>query len=169
MGWDSNPRYPCGHAGFQDRCLKPLGHPSGSGIAQDHVSRRRGQGVAGIATTPFERPSASIGAAERGPARSCFKIAGVAAGGGQGFGWKARTALPKVLMKIRRKRQDRAAAGRMLPAKGPRVREAALAARIADLEAELRARDDFLVIAAHELRNPMTPISARLELLLARA
>ena len=25
---DSNPRYPCGHAGFQDRCLKPLGHPS---------------------------------------------------------------------------------------------------------------------------------------------
>jgi hypothetical protein len=28
MGWDSNPRYPYGHAGFQDRCLKPLGHPS---------------------------------------------------------------------------------------------------------------------------------------------
>jgi signal transduction histidine kinase len=72
-------------------------------------------------------------------------------------------------MKIRRKRQDRAAVGRMRPAKGPRVREAALAARVADLEAELRARDDFLVIAAHELRNPMTPISARLELLLARA
>ena len=32
-GWDSNPRYPCGHAGFQDRCLKPLGHPSKPGIA----------------------------------------------------------------------------------------------------------------------------------------
>jgi hypothetical protein len=32
MGWDSNPRYPCGHAGFQDRCLKPLGHPSGIGL-----------------------------------------------------------------------------------------------------------------------------------------
>jgi hypothetical protein len=31
-GWDSNPRYPCRHAGFQDRCLKPLGHPSSSGI-----------------------------------------------------------------------------------------------------------------------------------------
>ena len=29
-GWDSNPRYPCRHAGFQDRCLKPLGHPSSS-------------------------------------------------------------------------------------------------------------------------------------------
>ena len=28
MGWDSNPRCPCRHAGFQDRCLKPLGHPS---------------------------------------------------------------------------------------------------------------------------------------------
>ena len=28
MGRDSNPRYPCEHAGFQDRCLKPLGHPS---------------------------------------------------------------------------------------------------------------------------------------------
>jgi len=27
-GWDSNPRYPCRHAGFQDRCIKPLGHPS---------------------------------------------------------------------------------------------------------------------------------------------
>src|SRR3954469_9994120 len=27
-GWDSNPRYPCRHAGFQDRFLKPLGHPS---------------------------------------------------------------------------------------------------------------------------------------------
>src|SRR5689334_14860569 len=31
-GWDSNPRYPCRHAGFQDRCLKPLGHPSGTGF-----------------------------------------------------------------------------------------------------------------------------------------
>jgi signal transduction histidine kinase len=72
-------------------------------------------------------------------------------------------------MKIRRKRQDRAAVGRVPAANGPRVREAALAARVAELEAELRARDDFLAIAAHELRNPMTPISARLELLLARA
>jgi signal transduction histidine kinase len=72
-------------------------------------------------------------------------------------------------MKIRQKRQDRTAAGRTPPAKSPTVRETALAARVAELEAELRARDDFLAIAAHELRNPMTPISARLELLLARA
>jgi len=72
-------------------------------------------------------------------------------------------------MKIRRKRQGRTAVGKIPRAKGPRVREAALAARVAELKAELQARDDFLAIAAHELRNPMTPISARLELLLARA
>jgi site-specific DNA recombinase len=28
-GWDSNPRNACTFGGFQDRCLKPLGHPSG--------------------------------------------------------------------------------------------------------------------------------------------
>ena len=28
MGWDSNPRDALTPAGFQDRCLKPLGHPS---------------------------------------------------------------------------------------------------------------------------------------------
>ena len=72
-------------------------------------------------------------------------------------------------MKIRGKRQGRTAVGRIPRAKGPRVRAAALASRVAELEAELHARDDFLAIAAHELRNPMTPISARLELLLARA
>ena len=26
--WDSNPRWTCAHGGFQDRCLKPLGHLS---------------------------------------------------------------------------------------------------------------------------------------------
>src|SRR2546423_2053786 len=30
MGWDSNPRGTCAPAGFQDRCLQPLGHPSDS-------------------------------------------------------------------------------------------------------------------------------------------
>jgi two-component system, OmpR family, sensor kinase len=48
-------------------------------------------------------------------------------------------------------------------------RETALEERIAELEQELKARDDFLAFAAHELRNPMTPISAQIELLLARA
>ena len=28
MGWDLNPRDACAPAGFQDRCLQPLGHPS---------------------------------------------------------------------------------------------------------------------------------------------
>jgi hypothetical protein len=27
-GWDSNPRSPCGDAGFQDRCIQPLCHLS---------------------------------------------------------------------------------------------------------------------------------------------
>jgi hypothetical protein len=27
-GWDSNPRATFAAAGFQDRCLQPLGHPS---------------------------------------------------------------------------------------------------------------------------------------------
>ena len=34
-GWDSNPRWACTHAGFQDRCLKPLGHPSSGAARQD--------------------------------------------------------------------------------------------------------------------------------------
>ena len=33
MGWDSNPRDGCPPAGFQDRCLQPLGHPSRRAIA----------------------------------------------------------------------------------------------------------------------------------------
>ncbi len=33
MGWDSNPRYAFTHGGFQDRYLKPLGHPSTKGGA----------------------------------------------------------------------------------------------------------------------------------------
>jgi signal transduction histidine kinase len=56
------------------------------------------------------------------------------------------------------------------PACSPQAeREAALRARIAELEEALRARDDFLAVAAHELRNPMTPIGAQIELLLAKA
>jgi two-component system OmpR family sensor kinase len=52
---------------------------------------------------------------------------------------------------------------------GQSAREAALETRIAELEQQLQARDDFLAMAAHELRNPMTPISAQVELLLAKA
>ena len=43
--------------------------------------------------------------------------------------------------------------------------ETALANRLVELEAEIRARDEFLAVAAHELRNPMTPIAAWVELL----
>ena len=39
--WDSNPRYALTHGGFQDRCLKPLGHPSFNGP----VSAQRRHGV----------------------------------------------------------------------------------------------------------------------------
>jgi two-component system OmpR family sensor kinase len=48
-------------------------------------------------------------------------------------------------------------------------REIALEAHLAELEAQVRARDEFLAIAAHELRNPMTPIAAWVELLLGIA
>jgi signal transduction histidine kinase len=38
-----------------------------------------------------------------------------------------------------------------------------------EAKAQLRARDEFLAIAAHELRNPMTPIAAWVELLITQA
>jgi two-component system, OmpR family, sensor kinase len=45
----------------------------------------------------------------------------------------------------------------------------ALEMALIEAEAQLRARDEFLAIAAHELRNPMTPIAAWIELLLTQA
>ncbi|HKY93307.1 MAG TPA: HAMP domain-containing sensor histidine kinase [Nevskiaceae bacterium] len=41
--------------------------------------------------------------------------------------------------------------------------------RIARLEEEIRLRDEFISIAAHELRNPLTPISLDVEMLLMQA
>jgi two-component system OmpR family sensor kinase len=58
---------------------------------------------------------------------------------------------------------------RVVHSSGKSAPEAVLGARIAELEKRVQARDDFLAMAAHELRNPMTPISAQLELLLAKA
>jgi two-component system OmpR family sensor kinase len=77
-------------------------------------------------------------------------------------------------MRARRQRRRMRPTGRSPARKPPACapqaeREAALEARIAELEDALRARDDFLAIAAHELRNPMTPIGAQIELLLAKA
>jgi signal transduction histidine kinase len=40
---------------------------------------------------------------------------------------------------------------------------------IEELRAALAARDEFIAIAAHELRNPMTPIVGQVQLLLSRA
>lgn len=39
--------------------------------------------------------------------------------------------------------------------------------RIGELTAAVEARDTFIAVAAHELRNPMTPIIGQIELLLA--
>lgn len=44
---------------------------------------------------------------------------------------------------------------------------AALHHRIAELREAVAARDTFLALAAHELRNPMTPILGQVDLLLA--
>src|SRR5689334_6877369 len=41
--------------------------------------------------------------------------------------------------------------------------------RVVALEAAVRARDDFIAIAAHELRNPMQPILGTAELALVAA
>ena len=49
MGWDSNPRWACTHGGFQDRCLKPLGHPS---CIQVNPLSRVGMGSARRAVKP---------------------------------------------------------------------------------------------------------------------
>lgn len=38
--------------------------------------------------------------------------------------------------------------------------------RVAELAEAVAARDNFIAVAAHELRNPMTPISGQIELLL---
>ncbi len=46
-----------------------------------------------------------------------------------------------------------------------RVKE--LQRRIAELTAAIAARDTFIAVAAHELRNPMTPIVGQLEFLLS--
>ncbi len=41
MGWDSNPRNAFTFGGFQDRYLKPLGHPSGAGCLTYFLHRKK--------------------------------------------------------------------------------------------------------------------------------
>ncbi|HSU05964.1 MAG TPA: HAMP domain-containing sensor histidine kinase [Acetobacteraceae bacterium] len=45
----------------------------------------------------------------------------------------------------------------------------ALEARVAELTDALRSRDEFIAMAAHELRNPLLPISVQIELLMKLA
>src|ERR1700730_7773934 len=52
--WDSNPRWACVHGGFQDRCLKPLGHPSAK--RQDLYPDMRRQKATALALIPSQRP-----------------------------------------------------------------------------------------------------------------
>src|SRR4051794_39247309 len=51
----------------------------------------------------------------------------------------------------------------------PTLQEVALETELIEVKAQLRAGDEFLAIAAHELRNPMTPIAAWVELLITQA
>ena len=66
-GWDSNPRYPCRHAGFQDRCLKPLGHPSVLECCHLAGTCYRGKRQLKLEGLKLEAPEAegSVGLAER--------------------------------------------------------------------------------------------------------
>ena len=61
-----------------------------------------------------------------------------------------------------------AAAGADQTDQNVREHNARLIAEIARLTEAVEARDAFLVVAAHELRNPMTPIIGRIQIL-ARA
>src|SRR5438876_5014800 len=38
-GWDSNPRYPCGHTGFRDRPFQPLTHLSTDRVGFEPTKR----------------------------------------------------------------------------------------------------------------------------------
>ena len=64
--WDSNPRWTCAHAGFQDRCLKPLGHPSGA-----RLLARFGQGNKDGNKDRIAQPQAALN--ERNATRQTVK------------------------------------------------------------------------------------------------
>src|SRR2546421_9303380 len=56
-GWDSNPRYPCGHTGFRDRPFQPLTHLSSKTVSRRslHVARPRRHRSHARATCDLER------------------------------------------------------------------------------------------------------------------
>jgi hypothetical protein len=78
-GWDSNPRWTCAHAGFQDRCLKPLGHPSKFAVLELRISNLSRQPVRAqdLASTYPVRPQVSS------PSRAAYfgvRMAGLSRG-----------------------------------------------------------------------------------------
>ncbi len=64
-GWDSNPRWALTHGGFQDRCLKPLGHLSTGEARYSRAFRRTKDGFAAINRTEappgLQKPSRQKG------------------------------------------------------------------------------------------------------------
>jgi site-specific DNA recombinase len=72
MGWDSNPRRACTLGGFQDRCLKPLGHPSCLGVV-------RITGAAGWGQAPQTKTAIGAARSGRSPGRvSCSRAVSTA-------------------------------------------------------------------------------------------
>ena len=55
-GWDSNPRQAFTYGGFQDRCLKPLGHPSIFSIHR-HLDRGGWDGVGFPVPISYQNPN----------------------------------------------------------------------------------------------------------------
>src|ERR1700745_3652263 len=71
-GWDSNPRGRCRPGGFQDRCLKPLGHPS-------TCSARRAAGGSRGARCPLQPVAGERAHEQLGLAEARLEVAAVPA------------------------------------------------------------------------------------------
>ena len=56
-GWDSNPRYRCRHSGFQDRCIRPLCHPSSAQLLMPRGGARVTTGRPCTAEPQTQRPA----------------------------------------------------------------------------------------------------------------
>src|SRR5689334_16012537 len=79
-GWDSNPRTTCAVAGFQDRCLKPLGHPSISLILlnKSRYSLKPQSAAESILAPPLCAPARPKreGGADKGPRATASRMGG---------------------------------------------------------------------------------------------
>ncbi len=54
--WDSNPRWGFPHVGFQDRCLKPLGHSSDEWLSKPREPILKGHDGVSFPPIPDPRP-----------------------------------------------------------------------------------------------------------------